>query len=148
MNNKWTFWRRGLSLALVIPFNLLSVYALACPIVCSPRNCSDAAKASAIAGMGGCHKKCCPAHHPRSHEKQSVPCGTPAKGCISHTQQPAFLILGAPVAVQRQSVLTITPGLRIFSPASAISFFIHISLPPPGSLSGRAICQKESFLRI
>jgi hypothetical protein len=148
MNSNRTFWRRGFSLTLVIAFNLMSLYALACPILCAPRDCAHAMEASAMAGMPSCRKKCCPAHHSHSNENQGVRCGTPANSCISHIQQPTFLIPAGPAAVQYQPVLVITPGLHILSLAQAISFFVPQSPYPPGFLTGREICQSQSLLRI
>ena len=147
MRSSKTFWWRCLSLALVLTFNLGSLYAVACPILCSPQHCMQQSGGSTMPGMPDmpASQPCCPAH---SRQKNDTPCGAPAHGCITHAQQAAFLSPVGIAAPPFHSLSIITPPQWVPFVNSVVSIVTYSALPPPGFSSGRAICQKESFLRI
>jgi hypothetical protein len=135
---------QGLSLGLVITFNLGSAYALACPILCSSQHCMEQSGASTMPGMPGSHP-CCPA---RSSGKNGAPCGAPAKGCITHAQGGAVLIRSGTFIPHSHGAPVAAPGETAFLQNLADPLLRSSSLSPPGLLSGRAIWQKKTSLRI
>lgn len=146
MGRKKLFWRRGLSWALAIAFNLGAVYGLACPIACVPQSCTKqngTASMPDMPGMPGSHA-CCPEH---SGGKNHAPCGSVASSCVTHAQCAAVSISAANATPEWQSMPVAAPHSGAFSPISIVSA-AYISSSPPGMLSGRVICQKKSFLRI
>jgi hypothetical protein len=67
---------------------------------------------------------------------------------MTHGQVAAYLIPSVPPIPQFHSVVFVMP--REFTSWLTLAASIHARtfLHPPGYLSGRTICQKESFLRI
>ncbi len=129
--------------ALVITFGLGSLNAAACPILCSAEHCMEHTGTSTLPVMPAGSHACCPGH---SGGGSGAHCGAAASGC-PHAQYTAFsnsAAIGAP-QVSSLSILTLhwVPRLN-----PAFSTATYSSPSPPGFLTGKAICQKESLFRI
>jgi hypothetical protein len=138
--------QRMFSLALAIALNLASAYAFACPIACSAQPCCTGREgACTMPGMPRSHP-CCP---DQSDGTTRMPCSGPAHPCVSHSQYMAYLVPAVISAPRAEFLPAAAPICGLSRLSFGIRLVTYSCLSPPGySPSGRAICQRESFLRI
>lgn len=134
-----------LALAVVITFNVMNVYSLACPVVCTARRCNANAEAPMMPGMAHC-KQCCP--HSHSGDAPPIAPCTPASHCVSHLQQSLGVACPAPAVstLHGHFMLALAPRASMLNLAPTP--LVRGSHSPPGLQTGREVCRRESRLRV